>query len=687
MTRAVLPRARSALTHPFAVPAGRAVLEGATGCILLAMIGVLICGTGQIGAQSYLPGVLGWLWLLCWPAWRMSPVRSRTRLRRVVKGLVRLVVLAIILGLIWAAISAAFWSLRWQPSPFSATGPMVFGFIFLRLVLVPLVALGRRIRRRLRWQLMASHLAVIFLTFITLTAIGSTLAAGLLVKVMTVSAPDIASAVAHTVEVLPSVKKTGRIDAAQARSDLALLQSAQLSLDSGGPFNFTALSRSIVQVVVLDASRSHQVLASYIAPICSEGGGRSAAFVPPDIQRKLVDAALAGGIASEPAPSSICPRVSTLPQQFGAAGIRTTDGGRTLGVVVVQTVPRAVVTPAEVFGMTVAIFGATTLILFVLWTLPSLALSGVFGYVLARGLTRRLEAVSRVTTAIARGDLSQRAPVDAQNEIGLLAGSVNGMAEHLQHTISELEQARQRAEQSLRHRRELVANISHELRTPLAVVQAHLDAMTADTAVPVGAASRWESDVTVSMDTIQALQREMDRLAALVEDLFALSRAETGALQVRREAVDVASMVGEVASLMRPLAQREGMITLVVEAPPGLPRAMADPDRLRQIISNLVRNAVRHTPDGGIIVMSVAREDPWVVVSVADTGEGIAPEHLPHIFERFYRVDQARTRSSGGAGLGLAIVREFVELMGGKVTVESTVGEGSCFRVYLPSAT
>jgi len=146
-------------------------------------------------------------------------------------------------------------------------------------------------------------------------------------------------------------------------------------------------------------------------------------------------------------------------------------------------------------------------------------------------------------------------------------------------------------------------------------------------------------------------------------------------------------MVGEVASLMRPLAQREGMITLVVEAPPGLPRAMADPDRLRQIISNLVRNAVRHTPDGGIIVMSVAREDPWVVVSVADTGEGIAPEHLPHIFERFYRVDQARTRSSGGAGLGLAIVREFVELMGGKVTVESTVGEGSCFRVYLPSAT
>src|SRR5581483_6857638 len=121
--------------------------------------------------------------------------------------------------------------------------------------------------------------------------------------------------------------------------------------------------------------------------------------------------------------------------------------------------------------------------------------------------------------------------------------------------------------------------------------------------------------------------------------------------------------------------------------PPGVPRALVDADRLRQILANLVRNAIRHTPEGGIIALSAQVEGSWVVLAVADTGEGIAPEHLPRIFDRFYRVDQARTRSSGGAGLGLAIVREFVEGMGGKVTVESTVGEGSCFRVYLPSAT
>jgi len=149
----------------------------------------------------------------------------------------------------------------------------------------------------------------------------------------------------------------------------------------------------------------------------------------------------------------------------------------------------------------------------------------------------------------------------------------------------------------------------------------------------------------------------------------------------------VAALVTEVAALMRPLAQNEGQIALTVDARPGLPLALADADRLRQILENLVRNAVRHTPDGGIIALAVAAGDGGIIITVADTGEGIAPEHLSHIFERFYRVDQARTRGLGGAGLGLAIVREFVELMGGRVTVESAPGEGSCFQVLLPLAT
>ncbi|MGH2408893.1 MAG: sensor histidine kinase, partial [Chloroflexota bacterium] len=185
---------------------------------------------------------------------------------------------------------------------------------------------------------------------------------------------------------------------------------------------------------------------------------------------------------------------------------------------------------------------------------------------------------------------------------------------------------------------------------------------------------------------LEALHQEMERLTALVDDLFSLARAGTGALQVRIEPTDVAALAREQGGLLRPLVQRQAAITLSVEAPSGLPLALADSDRLRQILANLVRNATRHTPEGGIIALAVAAEDPWVVVTVADTGEGIAPEHLPHIFERFYRADPARSRTSGGAGLGLAIVSEFVRLMGGQVTAASTLGEGSCFRVYLPQA-
>jgi signal transduction histidine kinase len=195
-----------------------------------------------------------------------------------------------------------------------------------------------------------------------------------------------------------------------------------------------------------------------------------------------------------------------------------------------------------------------------------------------------------------------------------------------------------------------------------------------------------EQEIHIPRPTIDALRHELERLAGLVDDLFALARVETGALQLQIVPTDVAALVREVAALLRPLAQRESAITLTANVPPDLPLAMVDADRLRQILANLVRNAIRHTPEGGIIALSVSAEGPWVMLHVADTGEGIPAEHLPLIFDRFYRVDQARSRASGGAGLGLAIVREFVEGMGGHVTVESVVGEGTCFHVSLAAA-
>jgi two-component system sensor histidine kinase BaeS len=276
--------------------------------------------------------------------------------------------------------------------------------------------------------------------------------------------------------------------------------------------------------------------------------------------------------------------------------------------------------------------------------------------------------------------------VTSRNEVGSLASDVNHMADHLQSTMTDLEAARAQAEDELQLRRRLIADISHELRTPLATIRAHLESVELRHSVPAGAESADGGEIVLPAATSEALRAETARLESMVDDLFTLSRAEAGAIEVRSEPVDVVALVREIAERMRPLAQREGGIALSADATDESIVALADPDRLHQIVSNLVRNAVRHTPDGGIIVLTATRQGEWAIVGVADTGEGIPPEDLPHIFERFYRSDPARSRATGGAGLGLAIVREFVQLMGGRVDVESTVREGTRFRVFLRAA-
>jgi signal transduction histidine kinase len=324
-------------------------------------------------------------------------------------------------------------------------------------------------------------------------------------------------------------------------------------------------------------------------------------------------------------------------------------------------------------------------VLVVAAAIPILVISGFFGYILARGFTKRLESLSQVTSAIGAGDLSRRAPVDTRNEIGRLAEDINRMAGHLESTMHELTVARTEAESALAARQQLVAAISHELRTPLAVLQAQLEAVELAEHSAAGARDVPGSlpDAPFEPETLSVLRGQTAQLAALVDDLFALAQADTRTLTVRNDPVDVSEIVEGVVSSMRPLARRERAITLVAETATGLPLASGDTDRLEQILSNVIRNAVRHTPDGGIIAVSTGGDSNRVLITVADTGEGIGEDHLPHIFEPFYRADSARSRVTGGAGLGLAIVRELVELMGGSISVQSKRGEGSRFRVSL----
>jgi two-component system, OmpR family, phosphate regulon sensor histidine kinase PhoR len=235
---------------------------------------------------------------------------------------------------------------------------------------------------------------------------------------------------------------------------------------------------------------------------------------------------------------------------------------------------------------------------------------------------------------------------------------------------------RARAEQADQSRRELIVNVSHELRTPIASIRAHVDVLL----LP-------EDERPADTNTQQYLtivQREAERLGALVDDLLALARADANELRLDVRPIACGEVTEEVYQSLAPLARRERQVTLVHRVATNLPLVMADRDRLAQVLLNLVRNAITYTPAGGIVSIDVAQADQGsVAISVADTGIGIPPEDLARVFDRFYRTDSSRARSSGGFGLGLSIARDLMEAMGGQITAESNSGEGSVFRVYL----
>lgn len=268
---------------------------------------------------------------------------------------------------------------------------------------------------------------------------------------------------------------------------------------------------------------------------------------------------------------------------------------------------------------------------------------------------------------------------------GRFAGLMLGMSDvslKLSETTALAERERGKAERAEQGRRELIVNVSHELRTPVASIRGHVESLQmaleggdADAPAPPPAELRAYLDI---------IHRETERLGALVNDLVPLARAEAGELRLDLAAVAAGEIVEEVYRTLAPLARRERSITLVRDVAPGLPAVWADRQRLEQVLLNLVRNAIAYTPTGGIVSIALERVDgPHLALTVADTGIGIAPEDLEHVFERFYRTDASRARQSGGFGLGLAIVRDLVGAMGGAITAQSTVGEGSRFRVLL----
>ncbi len=222
-------------------------------------------------------------------------------------------------------------------------------------------------------------------------------------------------------------------------------------------------------------------------------------------------------------------------------------------------------------------------------------------------------------------------------------------------------------------RQDFVSNVSHELRTPLASLKAVVETLR-DSAL---------DDPPAARRFLDSIENEVERLALMVEELLELSRIESGSVPLRLRPTQVADFVQPAVERMEPLTSRAG-IRLQIELPPDLPLLLGDETRLQQVVTNLVHNAIKFTPEAGRIVISAADCGDEVAISVQDTGIGIASHHIPRIFERFYKADRAR--AGGGTGLGLAITKHVVQAHSGRIWVESKVGHGTTFRFTLPKA-
>lgn len=283
--------------------------------------------------------------------------------------------------------------------------------------------------------------------------------------------------------------------------------------------------------------------------------------------------------------------------------------------------------------------------------------AGGLSYWVSRRIMQRLTEMEQITQKFAAGQMDARLPVSDIPELSGLSSSFNRMAASLEGVEAR--------------RREVIGDMTHELRTPLTVVRGYLEELA-------------DGEIEASPEIYRRLAKETRRLERLVNDLQELSKAEAGYLPINIQRVNLRPLLESLVEKFTDQLLEDGPV-LLLQCLSVLPPVLADIDRTEQVLVNLLGNAVRYTNEGSITI-TVGTEASQLWIAVSDTGIGIAPENLPHVFERFWRADQSRDRHSGGTGIGLTISRRLIELQGGQIQVESELGVGSTFRFFLPLA-
>jgi heavy metal sensor kinase len=281
------------------------------------------------------------------------------------------------------------------------------------------------------------------------------------------------------------------------------------------------------------------------------------------------------------------------------------------------------------------------------------------GLALAGRALSPIDRITRTAGQIEAQDLSRRlGPTERDDEVGRLAATFDGMLDRL--------------ELAFRRQRQFTADASHELRTPLALLTSQID-LALERPRP---AEEYRA-------VLRSVREDAGRLGQLLGELLTLARADAGQEPLEREPLRLDHLAQTVAGAMAPLARARGVALRIAASPPAV--VAGDQTRLAQLVVNLVDNGLKYTPAGGAVSVAVDRDGPWAVLRVADTGVGIAAEHVPRLFERFYRVDRGRARAAGGTGLGLAICHWIVAAHQGEIAVQSEPGRGSTFAVRLPA--